>query len=185
MFICVCWIVFVFPQVSFYSDLLYLSVKFFFSQSCFPHSFLCFYQWLVRWLSGKESTCNAGDGGWSLYGEESLEEGMVTHSSLLAWRIPWTEAPGGLLSISHKESDRTEAPEHTHTQSLLCWLSCGFLWWFTFLSHSLAVPAHFWSLFCFAIPFQSFVSALSYWCFFRRNCFIEWWYHGRILGHNF
>ena len=30
--------------------------------------------------------------GW----EDSLEEGMATHSSILAWRIPWTEEPGGL-----------------------------------------------------------------------------------------
>ena len=31
--------------------------------------------------------------------EDPLEESMVTHSSILAWRIPWTEEPGGLLSI--------------------------------------------------------------------------------------
>ena len=35
----------------------------------------------------------------SLRWEDSLEEGMVTHSSILAWRIPWTEEPGGLQSI--------------------------------------------------------------------------------------
>ena len=28
--------------------------------------------------------------------EDALEEGMATHSSILAWRIPWTEEPGGL-----------------------------------------------------------------------------------------
>ena len=31
--------------------------------------------------------------------EDPLEEGMATHSSILAWRIPWTEEPGGLQSI--------------------------------------------------------------------------------------
>ena len=31
--------------------------------------------------------------------EDPLEESMVTHSSILAWRSPWTEEPGGLLSI--------------------------------------------------------------------------------------
>ena len=31
--------------------------------------------------------------------EDPLEEGMVTHSSILAWRIPWTEEPGGLQSM--------------------------------------------------------------------------------------
>ena len=34
-----------------------------------------------------------------LVGEDPLEEGMATHSSLLAWRIPWTEKPGRLQSI--------------------------------------------------------------------------------------
>ena len=37
--------------------------------------------------------------------EDPLEEGMATHSSILAWRIPWTEEPGGLQSIG---SDTTE-----------------------------------------------------------------------------
>ena len=41
---------------------------------------------------------------WSLGGENPLEEGMATHSGILAWRVPWTEEPWG-----HKESDRTEA----------------------------------------------------------------------------
>ena len=40
-----------------------------------------------------------------LGGEVPLEEEMVTHSSILAWKIPWTEEPGGLQSMGHKESD--------------------------------------------------------------------------------
>ena len=36
----------------------------------------------------------------SLGGEESLEEEVVPHSSVLAWRIPWTEEPGGLQSVT-------------------------------------------------------------------------------------
>ena len=35
----------------------------------------------------------------SLSQEDPLEEGMATHSSILAWRIPWTEEPGGLQSM--------------------------------------------------------------------------------------
>ena len=35
----------------------------------------------------------------SLGWEDTLEKGMATHSSILAWRIPWTEEPGGLQSI--------------------------------------------------------------------------------------
>ena len=50
---------------------------------------------------GSESTCNAGDlasipGSQSLDWEDPLEEEMATHSSILAWRIPWTEEPGRL-----------------------------------------------------------------------------------------
>ena len=36
---------------------------------------------------------------WYLGQEDPLEEGMATHFSILAWRIPWTEEPGGLQSI--------------------------------------------------------------------------------------
>ena len=44
----------------------------------------------------------------SLGGEDPLEKEMATHSSILAWEIPWTEEPGGLQSIeSQKESDTT------------------------------------------------------------------------------
>ena len=35
----------------------------------------------------------------SLGGEDPLEVGMATHSSVLAWKIPWTEEPGGLQSL--------------------------------------------------------------------------------------
>ena len=54
---------------------------------------------LPRWLSGKESAFRAGAAGGrgSIPGSgRSLEEGMVTHSSILAWEIPRTEEPGGL-----------------------------------------------------------------------------------------
>ena len=48
----------------------------------------------------------------SLVWEDTLEKEMATHSSILAWRIAWTEEPGGLQSIGCKESDTTEATEH-------------------------------------------------------------------------
>ena len=59
---------------------------------------------------GKKSTCHVRDMVWSLGWDDPLEEGMATHSSILAWRIPWTEGPGGLQSNprGHKESDMTE-----------------------------------------------------------------------------
>ena len=43
---------------------------------------------------GKESACNEGDQVGSLGWEDSLEKGMATHTSILAWRIPWMEEPG-------------------------------------------------------------------------------------------
>ena len=53
--------------------------------------------------SGKEPTgqCRTQTQVQSLGGEDPLEEGMATHSSILAWKIPWTEEPGGLQSIRH------------------------------------------------------------------------------------
>ena len=50
---------------------------------------------LPWWLNDKESTCNAGDMGQ----ENPLEKEMATHTSILAWSIPWTEEPGGLQSM--------------------------------------------------------------------------------------
>ena len=44
----------------------------------------------------------------SLDREDSLEQEMATHSSILAWRIPWTEESGRLSSQGRKESDTTE-----------------------------------------------------------------------------
>ena len=44
----------------------------------------------------------------SLGWEDPLDEGMTTHSSILVWRIPWAEEPGGLHSMGSQESDMTE-----------------------------------------------------------------------------
>ena len=50
----------------------------------------------------------------SLDWEESLEKGRGTHSSILIWRIPWEEEPGGLYNPwGHQESDMTEQLTHT------------------------------------------------------------------------
>ena len=45
---------------------------------------------------------------WSLGWKDALEKGMATHSSILAWRIPLTEEPGGLQSMGSQKVDRTE-----------------------------------------------------------------------------
>ena len=44
----------------------------------------------------------------SLGQEDPLEKGMATHSSILAWRIPWTEKPGGLQSMGFQRVEATE-----------------------------------------------------------------------------
>ena len=51
---------------------------------------------------------------WSLSWEDSLEEGTVTHSSILAWESAWAEEPGRLHSVGCKESDVTEWLSRAH-----------------------------------------------------------------------
>ena len=73
--------------------------------------------------------------GWILGWENPLEKEMATHSSILAWRIPWTEEPGRLQFIrsqrcGHNQSDlarsihkrlaHTHTHTHTHTHILQC-----------------------------------------------------------------
>ena len=47
----------------------------------------------------KSLTANAGDPGSIPGWEDPLEKGMAAHPSIFAWRIPWTEEPGGLQSM--------------------------------------------------------------------------------------
>ena len=64
----------------------------------------------------KESSCNAETWVCSLGQEDLLEKEMATHSSILSWRIPWTEEPGGLKSMGSKSQTRL-SDYHTHTHS--------------------------------------------------------------------
>ena len=60
----------------------------------------------------------------SLGREETLEEGMATHSSIPALSIPWTEEPGGLRSIGSQKnhSDTIQVTEHTaHFRKMARW----------------------------------------------------------------
>ena len=57
--------------------------------------------------------------GWSLGQEDTLEKGMVIHSSILAWRIPWTEEPGRLQSMG---SLRVRHDWATNTFKKMCTL---------------------------------------------------------------
>ena len=61
----------------------------------------------------------------SLGQEDPLEKEMATHSSTLAWRIPWTEEPGGLQSMRLQESNMTERLTYifkfSHNLFLMWW----------------------------------------------------------------
>ena len=75
---------------------------------------LCNCDGLPRWLSGNEFACQCKEMQetqvQSLGLEDHLEKKMATHSSILAWRILWTEEPGGCYSPQgYKQSDTTES----------------------------------------------------------------------------
>ena len=82
---------------------------------------------LPWWLSGKESTCNAGDTRdmgslvQSLGREDHQEKGMATHTSILAWRIPWTEEPGKLqpMGLQRVRHDRRVMLVHNYKDEAL------------------------------------------------------------------
>ena len=66
---------------------------------------------------------------WSLCQEDPLEEGMAIHSRILAWGILLTGEPGRLQSIGRKESDTSEATDHTCilTNWIIDWFNDHFL----------------------------------------------------------
>ena len=62
---------------------------------------------------------------WTLGWEDPLEKGVTTYSSILAWRIPWTEEPGGLQSMGLqgvRQDWATNTHTHTHTHTATYWL---------------------------------------------------------------
>ena len=67
---------------------------------------------------------------WSLDWEDTLEEGMPTHSSFLVGKIPWTEVPGGLQSIGPESAGHSWATKHTHIiyreSNTLTWSAASF-----------------------------------------------------------
>ena len=63
-------------------------------------------RWLPQWVKCKESAAVQETQVQSLGGEKPLEQEMATHSSILAWKIPWTEEPRGLLSVGAQRLGR-------------------------------------------------------------------------------
>ena len=81
-------------------------------QNCFPFIWSFFYifkERLLIVLGVRNPPTNAPDVRDSLGLEDALKEGLATHSSILAWRIPWTQEPGGYSPQGQKELDTTEA----------------------------------------------------------------------------
>ena len=73
---------------------------------------------------GKESTCPRSRHErrvWSLGQEDPLEEGMAAHSSILAWRIPWTEEPGRSSTGSQRRHDWVSMHTHTYLEPIKNW----------------------------------------------------------------
>ena len=68
--------------------------KFLKNMNLFLHNYM-----LPRWLTSKESAYSAGDAGLIPGWEDPLEEEMATHSSILVWKIRWTEEPDGPQSM--------------------------------------------------------------------------------------
>ena len=71
---------------------------------------------------------------WFLCREDPLEKGMATDSSILSWKIPWTEEPGGLV-CGVAELDTTEWLNHhpTHTCVYVCAYIYIYIFFFRFL----------------------------------------------------
>ena len=116
--------------------------------------------------SGKEPSCQCRRhkrcGSYPWVRKITLEEGTATHSSILAWRIPGTEEPGGYSPQGGQESDTTEATQHacmhTYVPSLLNF------------PPTLHPPALF-------MVFFSIILHVVYWTSFCNNFFhLKWWF---------
>ena len=116
----------------------------------------------IRHFDGKNPPAMQETQIWSLHQEDPLEKVMTFHSSILAWRIPWTEEPGGLQSMGCK-SQIWLLITHTHSGYWWCWrllLMCSpgkkhpekglydGLWWHYLCGMS------FWNVFCHNYIFQ-------------------------------
>ena len=69
---------------------------------------------------GKESACNAGDLGLISESGRFPGEGKGSHSSILAWRIPWTEEPGELQSIESQRVGLKWATDTFTKEKMIC-----------------------------------------------------------------
>ena len=68
-------------------------------ESCVLYFIIMESSHMIGGSDSKGSACSAGDSGLISGQEDPLEKGMASHFSILAWRIPWSEEPGGLQSM--------------------------------------------------------------------------------------
>ena len=98
----------------------------------------------ARWPLGfpcgsdsKKSASNAGVLGSTLGGEDPLEKEMTTYSSILAWRIPWAEDPGGLQSVGFQRVGHTWVTNTERSRT-----SFGHLWFSFSALFQMKLPTH-------------------------------------------
>ena len=129
--------------------------------SCLQHT-----QVLSGDSDGRECACNAGDKGWEidpLGWEDPLEEEMVTQSSILTWRITWTEELGGLQSIG-SQSQILLSNSHSSTR---CY--SGWCWEYLLPRAILTITRKIWKVLllpglCILVPSQCLLPILVDYC---------------------
>ena len=97
-------------------------------------------------------------GVWSLGGEDSLEKGMATCSGILAWRIPWTEASGGLQSMGLQRAGQD------WTSNIFTFSRFILSWWAVSLSRSWQNSI---------MMYVSLISSLRHFLMFQRMIFFS------------
>ena len=134
---------------------------------------------------------NARDAVWSLGQEDPLEEGMATHSSILAWKIPWTEEPDWLQSMQLQRVGHDWVTKHTYAYiwgQLYGYVTCVVIQhpmlrcsqcWLILCCYYLASLPHFWIrllVFSFYIGSHKYGTCLADICILiqhaslRANC---------------
>ena len=116
---------------------------------------------------GKASACNAGDWVQSLGWEDPLENEMACHSSILAWKISWTEEPGWLQSMGLQRVGHDWATEMNWTDLIHPW-NHHHNQYNKHIHRFKKIPPDFWPSFCGKdiyieiYPFNKFFS-VQYW----------------------
>ena len=114
----------------------------------------------------KESAHNAGISGSILGQEDPLEKGMATHSGILAWRIPWTEEPGGLQSIRLQRVGHDLATKPPLFRTLKLHTELGTIW--NSHPHHHSLPRTVWLFFGRAAMYGRAWGALPKGCISKK-----------------